>query len=61
VSSGAAALWRNRHAFGAGEAQTRTPGPGIVIAEGGGFYPTLFFVGGGAVAARHRANGGRPA
>jgi hypothetical protein len=60
VSSGAA-LWRNRHAFGTGEAQTCAPSRGIVIAEGGGFYPTLFFVGGGAVAARHRANGGRPA
>jgi hypothetical protein len=60
VSSGAA-LWRNRHAFGAGEAQTRAPSPGIVIAEGGGFYPTLFFAGGGAVAAGQPARRGRSA
>jgi hypothetical protein len=60
VSSGAA-LWRNRHAFGTGEAQTCAPSRSIVIAEGGGFYPTLFFVGGGAVATAHPARRRRSA
>jgi hypothetical protein len=57
-------LWTNWHITGAVRTRTRASNAGIVIAEGGGFYPTLFMGGGsGSVAARRPAAGlgGRPA
>ena len=57
-------LWTNWHTTGAVLTRTRAPKAGIVIAEGGGFYPTLFMGGGaGSVFARRpaAARGGRPA
>ena len=51
-------LGTNRHTVGAVRTQTRAPKPGIVSAEGGGFYPTLFMGGGaGSVPARRPAAG----
>jgi hypothetical protein len=57
-------LWTNRHTTGAVRSRTRASEAGIVIAEGGGFYPTLFMGGGaGSVPARRpmAGRGGEPA
>jgi hypothetical protein len=57
-------LWTNWHTTGAVRTRTRAPKAGIVIAEGGGFYPTLCMGGGaGSGPARRPAagHGGRPA